>query len=68
MTTPATHPIERAFQLAKSGDYRARSEISKAMSKEGFTISECEQLSLPSLSRQLNDLCRAMHQQADKAA
>jgi hypothetical protein len=61
MTTPATHPIERAFQMAKSGDYRARSEVSKAMSKEGFTIGECEQLTLPSLSRQLNDLCRASY-------
>lgn len=68
MTQPATHPIERAFQMARSGDYRARGEISRAMGKEGFTISECEQLTLPSISRQLNDLCRAAFRDKDEAA
>lgn len=68
MTQPATHPIERAFQMARSGDYRARGEISRAMGKEGFTISECEQLTLPSISRQLNDLCRTAFRDKDEAA
>jgi hypothetical protein len=68
MTQPATHPIERAFQMARSGDYRARGEISRAMGKEGFTISECEQLTLPSISRQLNDLCRTAFRDKAEAA
>lgn len=67
MTTPATHPVERAFEMARTGDYRVRAEISRAMGREGFSISEREQLALPSLSRQLNDLCRAACARAEAA-
>jgi hypothetical protein len=58
MTTPATHPVERAFQIARSGTCRSRGEIMRAMSREGFTLGECQQLAMPSLSRQLNAMCR----------
>lgn len=68
MTAPATHPVERAFEMARTGDYRVRAEISRAMGREGFSISEREQLALPSLSRQLNDLCRAAHGRKAEAA
>jgi|GEM_PF-5597588 len=68
MTTPATHPVERAFQMARSGDYRSRGEIAREMGKQGFTISEVQQLAMPSISRQLTDLCRdAQRRLADAA-
>jgi len=53
------NPVARAFEMAHSGAFRTRGEIAKAMAAEGFTIAECDQLSGPSLSRQLTEICRA---------
>lgn len=56
---PTGNPVARAFEMAHSGAFRTRSEITKAMEAEGFTIAECDQLAGPSLSRQLTEICRA---------
>ncbi|QDH74585.1 hypothetical protein [Brevundimonas sp. M20] len=65
MTQFRLHPVEQAFALAKTGQYRSRSEIARAMEKSGYTMADVNQLEGTSLTRQLNGLCRAA--QADMA-
>ena len=51
--------LERAFELARTGDYGTRSQIGRALEREGYTISEVAQLAGASVTRQLNGLCRS---------
>jgi hypothetical protein len=46
--------LERAFELAKSGDYATVGDVTKQLKAEGFATS---QITGPSLSRQLRELC-----------
>lgn len=48
--------LERAFELARSGQYASVAEIKKQLLAEGFSIS---QVTGGVLSRQLKDLIRA---------
>lgn len=52
------HVVERALELARTGLYRARWEISRALEKEGYTIADVSHLDGPSMSRTLTSLCR----------
>jgi hypothetical protein len=52
------HPVERAIEIARSGVYRSRSEIARAMEREGYTMADVNQLEGTSLTRQLNTLCK----------
>lgn len=54
-----SRPLERAFELADTGAYGTRGQIARAMSREGYSIGELEQLHGPTLSRQLAARCRA---------
>jgi hypothetical protein len=48
--------LERAFALARTGDYPGFSEIRSQIRAEGYDV---HQLDGPSLARQLRDLCAA---------
>lgn len=52
------HIVERAFQLARSGRYRARSDIGRALSAEGYTLTDLQHLDGAGITRDLNRLCR----------
>lgn len=52
------HPVERAFEIARAGACRSRSEIARAMEREGYTMADVNQLEGTALTRQLNDLCK----------
>lgn len=52
-----TGPVERAFVLAKTGRFRNKSEIARAMLNEGYSLSDLAYLEGPSLSRQIASLC-----------
>lgn len=54
MTSFRPTALERAFELAKTGDYATVSEVTKQLKSEGFAVS---QITGPSLSRQLRELC-----------
>jgi hypothetical protein len=47
--------LERAFELARSGDYASVSDIKKQLQKEGYSVA---QIIGRSLSRQLQALLR----------
>ena len=51
--------LERAFALARSGEYTGVAEIKAKLKAEGFTLNQMEG---PSLMRQLRDLCIAARQ------
>ena len=51
--------LERAFTLARSGEYGGVSEIRAQLKAEGYAI---QQMEGPSLLRQLRDLCLAARQ------
>lgn len=68
MTQFRLHPVERAFELAKTGIYRSRSEIARAMEKDGYTMADVNQLEGTSLTRQLNGLCREAMARLPKTA
>lgn len=53
--------LERAFALAKTGEYTGAADIVKQLKVEGFTTS---QISGGSLSRQLRALCTAARAEA----
>jgi hypothetical protein len=54
-----TSLIERAFELARSGDYRSVAEIERRLSREGFSFAEVQgQIRPPLIRRQLSTLCR----------
>lgn len=65
MPGPRPSPVERAFEHARSGRFRTRSEIGKAMEREGYTICEVMQLQGRSVTNQLNGLCRAASASGD---
>ena len=46
-------PIERAFEMARSGRYQSASEIKRAVSAEGYAAAQIEG---PMLMRQLREL------------
>jgi hypothetical protein len=48
--------LERAFQLAKSGDYKSVSDIKKRLSAEGYSVA---QVTGRVLSKQLDALIKA---------
>jgi hypothetical protein len=48
--------LERAFELAKSGECRTTDEIRKRLNAEGFSG---QQITGPSLLRQLREMCAA---------
>lgn len=56
MTTFRPTALERAFELAKSGDCATVSDVTKQLKAEGFATS---QITGPSLSKQLRELCNA---------
>ena len=66
MTQFRLHPVERAFELAKGGAFRSRSEISRAMEKEGYTMADVNQLEGTALTKQLNGLCREAQNRTTK--
>ena len=55
-------PLERAFELARSGDYASVAEIKAQLSKEGLSHGQIEG---PTLVRQLRELCIAARANAD---
>jgi hypothetical protein len=52
--------LERAFQLARSGEVSGLPEIRKALNREGYNGNQIEG---PALTRQLADLIKTAHQQ-----
>lgn len=54
MTTFRPTALERAFELAKTGDYATVSDVTKQLKAEGFATT---QITGPSLSKQLRELC-----------
>jgi len=56
---PATHIVERAYQLAEAGQYLRRSEIDRALEREGYTIADLQHLQGAGITRDLNQRCRA---------
>lgn len=64
---PRPHVVERALQLARSGLYRARWDVSRALEREGYTIADLSHLEGPSMSKTLTTLCRKARQ-AEAAA
>jgi hypothetical protein len=51
-----TTALERAFDIAKSGECESVQEIKKKLKAEGFSL---EQITGPTLSRQLLELLKA---------
>lgn len=49
-------PLERAFELARSGRYQTVSEVKRAVAAEGYAISQFDG---PLLLRQLNEIIHA---------
>jgi hypothetical protein len=62
---PHISALERAFELARSGDYKNASEVKRTLAAEGYTI---HQLTGPTLVRQINDLCNGRAPAAKRAA
>lgn len=55
-----THIVERAFQLARSGEHETLRDLDRVLSKEGYTTTDINgHLGSPMIRRQLSDLCRA---------
>lgn len=48
--------LERAFELARSGDYASVSDVKDQLKLEGFSAA---QVTGPSLTKQLRELCVA---------
>ena len=51
--------LERAFELARSGEYDGPGDIREQLKRERFSVSQLEG---PSLRRQLRELCIASQQ------
>jgi hypothetical protein len=49
-------PLERAFELARSGECATVSDVKLRLKQEGLSISQLEG---PSLARQLREICAA---------
>ena len=56
ISVDAVTALERAFQLAKSGEVAGLTEIAKAVRREGYSSNQIEG---PSLKRQLTNRIRA---------
>lgn len=54
--------LERAFTLARSGDYAGVAEIKAQLKTEGYAL---HQLEGPSLMRQLRELCGTARRDKD---
>lgn len=50
------HVLERAFELASSGQCRSKKEVAQALSKEGYTMDDLSHLSGRLISEQIVDL------------
>jgi hypothetical protein len=55
-------PLERAFALARSGEYQGLAEIRAQLRAEGFST---KQLEGPRLLKQIRDLCIASRSAID---
>lgn len=53
--------LERAFELAKTGEYQGVGDISKQLKSEGYSLSQLEG---DSLRRQLRSICEEAQKQA----
>jgi arginine repressor len=53
---PNVTPLERAFELARSGEFSNVAEIKKRLQREGF---ETAQVTGATLTKQLNEIMRA---------
>lgn len=62
MQSDRPSPLERAFQLADTGDYSGVAGIRLAMGKEGYSV---DQLYGPQLMRQIRDRCQQARQRID---
>jgi thymidylate kinase len=49
------NPVERAFQLARSGKFSALNELKARLNSEGYSVATIEG---PSLAKQLRDLIK----------
>jgi hypothetical protein len=58
------NPIERAFELARSGECQDMRELEQKLKREGFT-NVLSHLSGPSIRRQINDLMAKAPQPRD---
>jgi hypothetical protein len=58
-------PIERAFEMARTGKYLSASEIKRAVSAEGYAVAQIEG---PMLMRQLRGLIRDARANAEAAS
>jgi hypothetical protein len=56
-------PLERAFELARSGECANLTELKKRLTAEGLSASQIEG---PTLSRQLRALCVAASEEASR--
>ena len=68
MRKPDQRPLERAFELARTGQFKTKSLIATAMLREGFSLDEVAQLYGRELSRQLRMAARAANPQAARPA
>jgi hypothetical protein len=59
---PNKTPLERAFELAGSGQYESIAKIKRELGREGFVT---DQLQGRALTRQLNDIIRQAQQPTD---
>jgi hypothetical protein len=57
---PSITALERAFQLARSGDYFSVDDIKRRLSAEGYSIA---QVAGPTLRKQLHALIKAAQAQ-----
>lgn len=57
--------LERAFALARSGDYAGVSEVRAQLKAEGYSVAQLEG---PSLARQLRTLCAEARKADDVAS
>ena len=51
--------IQRAFELARSGEITDTKNLQQVLRKEGFTHGEVAETTFPSIRKQLGDLVRA---------
>jgi len=55
---PATHVVERAYELAGEGACRHRSQIDRALEREGYTIADLQHLQGSGITKELNRRCK----------
>lgn len=54
-------PLERAFALAKTGQFKNKAQIARAMRLEGYSYADLAYLEGVSLSRQIASVCASAH-------